>query len=293
MIDFGNIITAMVTPFDSSGDVNYDKAIELANYLIDHGTDTLLLAGTTGESPTLTHNEEYQLFKRIKSEIGTKALIMAGTGSNCTQTAIESTKKAEECGIDSILQVVPYYNKPSQEGLYQHFSTIAKNTKLPILLYNIPGRSGAALDVATIQRLVLDKNIVGIKEASGSADIISDLKSVLPSSFQLYCGDDALTLPCLENGAKGVVSVASHCIGIQLQEMVSFFHQNDFIEAEKIHKKYQSLFSVLFITSNPVPVKAALRLMSIDVGSVRLPLVDVTEEEKEQIKDVLKRLELI
>ncbi len=293
MIDFGNIITAMVTPFDSNGDVNYDKAIELANYLIDHGTDTLLLAGTTGESPTLTHDEEYQLFKRIKEEIGTKALIMAGTGSNCTQTAIESTKKAEECGIDSVLQVVPYYNKPSQEGLYQHFSTIAKNTKLPILLYNIPGRSGVSLDVATIKRLVSDKNIVGMKEASGSADMISSMKSELPNSFQLYCGDDALTLPCLENGAKGVVSVASHCIGIQLQEMVSFFHQNDFIEAEKIHKKYQSLFSVLFITSNPVPVKAALRLMSIDVGSVRLPLVDVTEEEKEKIKDVLQHLDLI
>jgi 4-hydroxy-tetrahydrodipicolinate synthase len=293
MIDFGNVITAMVTPFDKQGDVDYKKAIELANYLIDHGTDTILLAGTTGESPTLTHEEEYQLFKKIKSEIGTKALIMAGTGSNCTKTAMNATRKAEECGIDAVLQVVPYYNKPSQEGLYQHFSTIATHTKLPIMLYNIPGRSSAKLEVETIQRLAGVKNIVSIKEASGSVDIIKQLRAALPEKFKIYSGDDALTLSFLEAGAVGVVSVASHCVGIQLQEMVSFYHQEEYIEAEKINKKLKPLFDVLFITSNPVPVKAALRLMGMDVGSVRLPLVEANELEVNQINDVLARLKLL
>jgi 4-hydroxy-tetrahydrodipicolinate synthase len=293
MIDFGNVITAMVTPFDKKGDVDYKKAIELANYLIDHGTDTILLAGTTGESPTLTHEEEYQLFKKIKSEIGTKALIMAGTGSNCTKTAMNATRKAEECGIDAVLQVVPYYNKPSQEGLYQHFSTIATHTKLPIMLYNIPGRSSAKLEVETIQRLAGVKNIVSIKEASGSVDIIKQLRAALPEKFKIYSGDDALTLSFLEAGAVGVVSVASHCVGIQLQEMVSFYHQEEYIEAEKINKKLKPLFDVLFITSNPVPVKAALRLMGMDVGSVRLPLVEANELEVNQINDVLARLKLL
>jgi 4-hydroxy-tetrahydrodipicolinate synthase len=293
MIDFGNVITAMVTPFDKQGDVDYKKAIELANYLIDHGTDTILLAGTTGESPTLTHEEEYQLFKKIKYEIGTKALIMAGTGSNCTKTAMNATRKAEECGIDAVLQVVPYYNKPSQEGLYQHFSTIATHTKLPIMLYNIPGRSSAKLEVETIQRLAGVKNIVSIKEASGSVDIIKQLRAALPEKFKIYSGDDALTLSFLEAGAVGVVSVASHCVGIQLQEMVSFYHQEEYIEAEKINKKLKPLFDVLFITSNPVPVKAALRLMGMDVGSVRLPLVEANELEVTQINDVLARLKLL
>ena len=293
MIDFGNVITAMVTPFDKQGDVDYKKAIELANYLIDHGTDTILLAGTTGESPTLTHEEEYQLFKKIKYEIGTKALIMAGTGSNCTKTAMNATRKAEECGIDAVLQVVPYYNKPSQEGLYQHFSTIATHTKLPIMLYNIPGRSSAKLEVETIQRLAGVKNIVSIKEASGSVDIIKQLRAALPEKFKIYSGDDALTLSFLEAGAEGVVSVASHCVGIQLQEMVSFYHQEEYIEAEKINKKLKPLFDVLFITSNPVPVKAALRLMGMDVGSVRLPLVEANELEVTQINDVLARLKLL
>ena len=293
MIDFGNVITAMVTPFDKQGDVDYKKAIELANYLIDHGTDTILLAGTTGESPTLTHEEEYQLFKKIKSEIGTKALIMAGTGSNCTKTAMNATRKAEECGIDAVLQVVPYYNKPSQEGLYQHFSTIATHTKLPIMLYNIPGRSSAKLEVETIQRLAGVKNIVSIKEASGSVDIIKQLRAALPEKFKIYSGDDALTLSFLEAGAVGVVSVASHCVGIQLQEMVSFYHQEEYIEAEKINKKLKPLFDVLFITSNPVPVKAALRLMGMDVGSVRLPLVEANELEVNQINDILARLKLL
>jgi len=293
MIDFGNVITAMVTPFDKQGDVDYKKAIELANYLIDHGTDTILLAGTTGESPTLTHEEEYQLFKKIKYEIGTKALIMAGTGSNCTKTAMNATRKAEECGIDAVLQVVPYYNKPSQEGLYQHFSTIATHTKLPIMLYNIPGRSSAKLEVETIQRLAGVKNIVSIKEASGSVDIIKQLRAALPEKFKIYSGDEALTLSFLEAGAVGVVSVASHCVGIQLQEMVSFYHQEEYIEAEKINKKLKPLFDVLFITSNPVPVKAALRLMGMDVGSVRLPLVEANELEVTQINDVLARLKLL
>ena len=252
-----------------------------------------MLAGTTGESPTLTHNEEYQLFKHIKSEIGTKALIMAGTGSNSTQTAIEATKKAEDCNIDAVLQVVPYYNKPSQEGMYQHFEAISKSTKLPIMLYNIPGRSGVELQLPTLQRLVTLKNIVGIKEASGSVDIVKEFRAGLPKKFQIYSGDDALTFPFLKEGAIGVVSVASHCVGIQLQEMVSFYHQKDFVEAEKIHKRLQELFEILFITTNPVPVKVALRLMGMNVGSVRLPLVEARDEEVEKIKAVLSKLELL
>ena len=293
MVALGRLFTAMVTPFDKKGDVDYKQALELTNYLIDHGTDTILLAGTTGESPTLTHDEEYQLFKYIKSEIGTRALIMAGTGSNSTQTAINATKKAEECNIDAVLQVAPYYNKPSQEGLYQHFSAIANSTKLPIMLYNIPGRSGIDIHLSTIQRLATLKNIVGVKEASGSVDIVKQFREGLPKNFQIYSGDDALTFPFLEAGAIGVVSVASHCVGIQLQEMVSFYHQKDFVEAERIHKRLQELFEILFITTNPVPVKVALRLMGIDVGSVRLPLVDASEEQVTQIKNVLSSLDLL
>ena len=285
------VYTVMPTFFKES-EVDIDQLVNAIKIQIASGIKNIVLLGTTSETPTLTNEEQEKIVQTVWENFKGQVNIVVGIGGNNTKVTLENAFKFRHL-CDAFMVTVPYYNKPSQEGIYQHFSTIAKNTKLPILLYNIPGRSGASLDVATIKRLGSDKNIVGIKEASGSADIISSMKLELPNSFQLYCGDDALTLPCLENGAKGVVSVASHCIGIQLQEMVSFFHQNDFIEAEKIHKKYQSLFSVLFITSNPVPVKAALRLMSIDVGSVRLPLVDVTEEEKEKIKDVLQQLDLI
>ena len=246
-IDFGNIITAMVTPFTSSLQVDYDQAIKLAHHLLETGTDTILLAGTTGESPTLTHEEEFQLFKRIKHSVGSKAHVMAGTGSNCTKTAIQASKKAADAKIDSSLQVVPYYNKPSQKGMYEHFKAIANVSGLPIMLYNIPGRTGAFLEPKTVLKLSELPTICAIKEASGSVEVVETLKSLLPDDFLIYSGDDGLTLEFLKKGAVGVVSVASHCVGRKIQELILSYKQNNIQEAEKINQQLQELFDVLFI----------------------------------------------
>tara|TARA_B100001989_G_C24541545_1_gene467895 strand:- start:1295 stop:2176 length:882 start_codon:yes stop_codon:yes gene_type:complete len=293
MKNFGHVITAMITPFTKQGDIDFQAAISLAQHCFDNGSDTVLLAGTTGESPTLTHDEEFQLFKTVKKAVGPNCHIMAGAGSNCTKTAILATKKAKEAGVDSVLQVVPYYNKPSQEGLFQHFTHIADSTDLPIMLYNIPGRTGKNLEPITVQRFTNSPNICAIKEASGSVDAVQQLRSYMPESFDIYSGDDACTVEFMKAGAKGVVSVASHLVGNQLQQMVQLVLAGDTQQAEQINLKLASLFKVLFITANPVPVKAALRLLGKKVGSVRLPLVDATDAEVDEIKQVLQTLNII
>jgi 4-hydroxy-tetrahydrodipicolinate synthase len=290
---FGPLITAMVTPFDEKGKVSIPKALKLATHLAKQGTDTLVLAGTTGESPTLSHEEEYELFKKVTLALKGKAYIMAGTGSNCTATAIESTQKAEAFGVDATLQVVPYYNRPSQEGIYQHFKTIAKNTSLPILLYNIPGRTGRNMEPETVARLAEISNIVGIKESAGSVDQLKKIRALTPRDFMIYSGDDALTLPFMEHGACGVVSVASHCVGAKLKAMLTAFLAGNKAEAYRIEKELMPIFEVLFITSNPSPVKAALNMMGFNVGGVRLPLVQTTVQETESVKSVLKTLGLV
>lgn len=274
MTQFGRVLTAMITPFKEDGSVNYSIAEELAAHLVQHGTDTLVVCGTTGESPTLSWDEEYELF-RVVQKVAGKAKVMAGTGSNSTHEAISATQKADKLGLDGTLQVVPYYNKPPQAGLYQHFRQIAEATPdLPIMLYNIPGRTGQNLLPETIARLAEIPNIVAVKEASGNLDQVSQIRRSTAPEFTIYSGDDSLTLPMLAVGAKGVVSVASHLVGDQLQQMIQAFEQGQVQTATHIHLSLFPLFKALFTTTNPIPLKAALRLKGWQVGSTRLPLVE-------------------
>ncbi len=291
MTNFGRVLTAMITPFDREGKVNYAVAESLATHLADHGTDTVLLCGTTGESPTLSWDEEYELFRVVKAAVEGKAKVMAGTGSNSTQEAIEATRKAQALGLDGTLQVVPYYNKPPQEGMYRHFEAIARACPdIPMMLYNIPGRTGSNLLPETVVRLAQVPSITAIKEASGSLDQASEIRRLAPSEFAVYAGDDALTLPMLSVGGAGIVSVASHLVGDDLQGMVQAFESGNVAKARDIHLRLQPLFKTLFLMTNPVPVKAALALQGWEVGSVRSPLVEVSEEVTQKLKAVLNDL---
>ena len=294
MTSFGKVVTAMVTPFDREGQVDYGVAEKLAIHLVEHGSDALVVCGTTGESPTLTWDEEYKLFQVIKGAISTQGQVIAGTGSNSTREAIEATQKAAKLGLDGVLQVVPYYNKPPQEGLYQHFRSIAQATPdLPIMLYNIPGRTGQNLEPETIAKLAKMANIVAIKEASGDFDQVSQIRRRTPAEFGIYSGDDALTLPMLAIGCCGVVSVASHLVGEPLQKMVQYFEQGQSKSATDIHLQLLPLFKALFTTTNPIPIKAALRIQGWDVGGTRLPLSELPEPLHQQLEQVLKQQDLI
>jgi 4-hydroxy-tetrahydrodipicolinate synthase len=291
---FGRVITAMVTPFDEQGKVNYEVAEQLADYLVAHGSDGLVVCGTTGESPTLTWDEEYQLFGAVKKAVAGRAKIIAGTGSNSTLEAIEATQKAARLGLDGSLQVVPYYNKPPQEGLYEHFRAIALSCPdLPIMLYNIPGRTGQNLQPETIAKLAEIENIVAVKEASGSLEQACQIRRLTPSSFAIYAGDDFLTLPMLTVGGIGVVSVASHLVGEQLQEMIQAFATDKATLATEINLRLFPLFKVLFCTTNPIPVKAALNLKGWNVGGLRSPLCEIAPNLKQQLESVLTSLSLI
>lgn len=292
--DFGRLLTAMITPFDMEGRVDYAQAEKLAHDLIETGTDTLVVCGTTGESPTLTWDEEYQLFLVLKQAIAGKAKIIAGTGSNCTSEAIAATQKAAHLGLDGSLQVTPYYNKPPQDGLYAHFQAIAAaSPELPIILYNVPGRTGCKLEPDTVAKLAEIPNIVAIKEATGDLDQASHIRSITPPEFTLYSGDDSLTLPLMAVGAKGVISVASHLVGRQLQTMMQSFAAGKITEATEIHLQLFPLFKALFLTSNPIPLKMALRLMGSDTGILRSPMVAGNAELEAKIKQVLQDVGLL
>jgi len=291
-INFGRVMTAMATPFDSKGDINLKESIRLAHYLVETGTDTLVLAGTTGESPTLTHAEEAALFRAIVTDLKGKAKIIAGAGSNSTKTAIDASKRAHEIGVDGLLQVVPYYNRPSQEGLYQHFKAIAEATPLPILLYNIPGRTGRNMEVDTIRRLAQIPTIIGNKESAGSVEQVRQQRLATPKDFLIYSGDDGLTLDFIKAGAYGVVSVAAHCVGAHIQTMINMMLSGDESGAYALQKQLEPLYEALFMTTNPVPVKAALEMMGFEMGNVRLPLVPLTVEEKTQLYTVLEKYNL-
>jgi 4-hydroxy-tetrahydrodipicolinate synthase len=291
---FGQVVTAMVTPFTQDGQVDYAVAEQLAEYLVTHGSDGLVLCGTTGESPTLTWDEEYQLFQVVKQAIAGRAKILAGTGSNSTHEAIEATRKAANLGLDGTLQVVPYYNKPPQEGLYEHFKAIATAVPdLPIMLYNVPGRTGQTLLPETVARLAELSNVVSLKDAGGNLDHTSQVRRLTPSSFTIYSGDDSLTLPMLAIGAAGVVSVASHIAGDLLKQMIGAFFQGQPQVATEIHLKLMPLFKALFATTSPIPVKAALRLQGWSVGSTRLPLSSVPLEVEAELKAELMHLFLL
>ncbi|MEG3438443.1 4-hydroxy-tetrahydrodipicolinate synthase [Pannus brasiliensis CCIBt3594] len=288
---FGRVITAMVTPFDGEGNVNYAVAERLADYLIGHGSDGLVVCGTTGESPTLSWKEEYELFRVVKQAVGNRGKVIAGTGSNCTAEAIEATKEAAKLGLDGTLQVVPYYNKPPQEGLYEHFRSIAGATPdLPMMLYNIPGRTGQNMTPETIAKLSEIENIVAVKEASGNLEAACKIRTMTAPDFAIYSGDDFLTLPLLTCGAIGVVSVASHLVGEQIQTMIRSFSEGKTREAIEINLRLFPLFKGLFVTTNPIPVKAALNLTGWDVGGLRSPLVSLSPELQTGLERILREL---
>ncbi|QGQ46803.1 4-hydroxy-tetrahydrodipicolinate synthase [Metabacillus sediminilitoris] len=289
MIHFGRLSTAMVTPFDKNGNIDFQKTSTLIDYLINHGTDSLVIAGTTGESPTLSTEEKLALIQHTVKEVNGRIPVIAGTGSNNTAASIKLTKQAEELGVDAIMLVVPYYNKPSQEGLFQHFKAIAESTKLPVMLYNIPGRSAVNMTVDTIVRLSDIPNIVAVKEASGNLDAMAEIISRTKNDFVLYSGDDGLTLPVLSIGGVGVVSVASHIIGKEMQAMISAFISGNYISAAEQHRKLLPVMKQLFVVPSPGPVKTALQVKGLDVGSVRLPLVPLTSTERSELMDVINK----
>ena len=290
---FGRILTAMVTPFQESGEVDYELAIKLSNHLCENGSDGIVLCGTTGESPTLSWAEQHNLFVAVKGSLNPRSKVIVGTGSNCTSEAVEATKKAYEFGADGALVVVPYYNKPPQEGLYKHFSSIASEASdLPLMLYNIPGRTGCNLLPPTVNKLMNFPNILSIKAASGRIEEVTELRAACGSKLSIYSGDDSLLLPMLSVGAVGVVSVASHIAGLQLKMMIELFQKGEVSNALDIHEKLQPLFKSLFETTNPIPIKAALELKGWQVGSPRNPLTPLIKEKKENLFQIIQNLSL-
>jgi 4-hydroxy-tetrahydrodipicolinate synthase len=287
-MNFGQVLTAMVTPFDHNGEVDFNATRTLVNYLINNGSDGLVIAGTTGESPTLTTEEKVELFKFIVEVVNGRVPVIAGTGSNNTRASISLTRQAEESDVDGIMLVTPYYNKPSQEGLFQHFKAIAQSTQLPVMLYNIPGRSVVNMSVETIVSLSKINNIVSIKEASGDLDTMAQIISNTPSDFTLYSGDDGLTLPVLAIGGAGIVSVSSHIIGNEMQAMINSFKNGDVQGAASTHRNLLPIMKALFTAPSPSPVKAALNMSGITVGDVRLPLVPLSNEEKRVLQEALQ-----
>lgn len=287
--DLGEVITAMVTPFNENGEIDYNQVEGLAKFLVDNGSDAILVAGSTGESPTLTFEEEVELLSCVKSTVGNSVKVIVGAGSNSTKTAIESSKRVEKIGADAILQVVPYYNKPSQAGMIEHFSNIAKSVDLPILLYNIPGRTGVNMQPDTVVELANNyKNIVALKQSNMDLDLISELKTKLPSDFVLYSGDDSLTLPMLALGVYGVVSVASHIVGKEIKSMIRNFKTGEQKAALNMHIKLFPIFKKLFMAPNPVPIKQVLTEMNLINPYVRRPLVELSQKEIDELMFVAK-----
>lgn len=286
--DAGRVITAMATPFDKDLRVDYASAEKLADYLINNGSDALIIAGSTGESPTLTHAEELELFAAVKSAVGSRAQLIIGAGSNSTVTAVDASKKAQEKGADAILSVVPYYNKPNPKGIKLHFGSVAESVDIPMILYNIPGRTGINMNAETIAFLADKyKNIVAVKQSNSDLDLVSDIIAATPEDFAVYCGDDSLTLPMLSLGAIGVVSVASHFIGKEIKEMITSYNNGDVKKARALHYKCLPLFKALFTAPNPIPLKAALQKIGLSNEFVRPPLVMLEESEKEALYTVL------
>ncbi|WP_416731543.1 4-hydroxy-tetrahydrodipicolinate synthase [Fictibacillus sp. JL2B1089] len=289
-MNFGSISTAMVTPFDSKGNIDFGRTTKLVNHLINNGTDSLVVAGTTGESATLTTEEKIALFKHVVKVVDGRVPVIAGTGSNNTKASIDLSKKAEEIGVDAIMIVAPYYNKPSQEGIIAHYKAIASAVSLPIMAYNIPGRSVITFSVDTVLRLAEVPNIVALKDAGGNLDTMSEVIENTPDDFVVYCGDDGLTLPSLAVGSAGIVSVASHVIGNEMQTMIKAFRDGENKEAGRIHRKLLPVMQELFKAPSPAPVKTALQVRGLDVGGVRLPLLPLNQSEREALSIRLNSL---
>ena len=288
----GRLITAMVTPFDSRGKVDYAQAKKLALALIHSGSHGVVISGTTGESPTLTHEEKLRLFSEIKATVGNQGTVIAGTGNYNTAESIELTKEAEKIGVDGCLLVVPYYNKPTQEGLYQHFKAIAGGTNLPCILYNVPSRTITDLSPEIVIRLSQIDNIIGVKEASGKLESIARIIDNARAGFLVYSGNDSETLPILGIGGYGVISVASHLIGAQIREMIESYLRGKVQEAAATHRRLLPLVNALFVVSNPVPLKYALNKVGFAVGTPRLPLTEPDEKSAAVIDAALKNVHI-
>lgn len=289
-MNFGSISTAMVTPFDSKGNIDFARTTKLVNHLINNGTDSLVVAGTTGESPTLTTEEKLALFKHVVKVVEGRVPVIAGTGSNNTKASIDLSKRAEETGVDALLIVAPYYNKPSQEGIFAHFKAIADAVNLPIMAYNVPGRTIVSISVDTVVRLAEIPNIVALKDAGGNLDMMAEIIEKTSDDFLLYSGDDGLTLPSLAVGSAGIVSVASHVIGNEMQAMIQAFRNGENKEAAQLHRKLLPVMNELFKAPSPAPVKTALQLKGLDVGGVRLPLLPLNHAERTALSMRLNEL---
>ena len=292
MKKLGRLMTAMVTPFNEEGEVDYEQARKLALALIDSGSDGVVVTGTTGESPTVSKEEKLRLFGEVKSAIGEKGAVIANTGSYSTAESLELTKEAERVGVDACLLVVPYYNKPTQEGLYQHFRAIAQGTGLPGILYNVPSRTITNLSADTVIKLSQIDNIIGVKEASGDLGQISKIIANTSDDFLVYSGNDGDTLPIIILGGYGIISVVSHLVGKQLKEMIDNAVDGKIEGASRIHHHLLPLINAMFVVSNPIPVKYAVNHVGFKVGKPRLPLTEPDEKSATLIRDTLKNYQI-
>jgi 4-hydroxy-tetrahydrodipicolinate synthase len=289
-LDLGRIATAMVTPFQENGDIDFEAVERLIEYLLANGTDSIVVCGTTGESPTLSTEEKLQLIRFTVEKVNKRVPVIAGTGSNNTKQTIELTKKIESLGVDGVMLVAPYYNKPNQKGLYAHFEAVAEETTLPIVVYNVPGRTSSNIEAATTIALSKIPNIQVVKEASGNLDQISEILANTHDKFLVYSGDDALTLPLLAIGGRGVISVASHIVGNEMQAMIQAFEEGRHAFAAKMHQTLLPLFKQLFKNPNPVPIKYAMSKVGFHIEKVRLPLVEMTDEAKQEFDHVWEQV---
>ena len=288
MQKLGRLLTAKVTPFDEAGEVDYVRARKLARALLKSGSDGLIVSGTTGESPTLTTDEKIRLFAELKEEIGDEGAIVAGTGNYSTRESIELTREAERVGVDACLLVVPYYNKPTQEGLYRHFSEIAEKTSLPCIMYNVPGRTSCNLASDTVIRLSKVENIVGVKEASANFKQISEIVQGVDDDFLVYSGNDGDTLLLMTLGGYGVVGVITHLVGVQTKDMINKLLEGKTEEAAAIHRHLLPLVDAMFMVTNPIPLKFAMNELGFNVGPLRLPLCEPDEKTANTILSELK-----
>ena len=292
MAEIGRLLTAMVTPFDEKGDVDFEQAKKLAHALLDSGSDGIVLSGTTGESPTLTTDEKMRLFSEVKQSIGDKGVVIAGTGTYNTAESIELSQEAEKQGVDGLLLVVPYYNKPPQEGMYQHFKAIAGKTNLPCIVYNIMGRTGVNMTDETTIRLSQIDNIVGTKEASGDMNQIARIIQGASPDFKVWSGDDNQTFLIMSIGGYGVVSVVAHLVGNQIKHMMGLLLEGDVEGAAAEHRRLLPIFLGMFTESNPIPVKYAVDHLGLKVGGPRLPLVPPSGKAAAQIEKLLDQYEI-
>ena len=287
-MELGRLLTAMVTPFDEEGKVDYEQAKRLALALLDSGSDGMVVTGTTGERSTLTDEEQLKLFAVVKEAVGGRGTVMAGTGGNCTRESVEVTREAERVGVDAVLLVVPYYNKPTQEGLFEHFKAIAEGTSLPCILYNVPSRTVTNLAADTVIRLSQVDNIVGIKEASANMEQVAKIIDGTGEDFLVYSGNDGDTFHIMALGGYGAISVASHLVGAQIKEMIGKCLGGEVEAAAQLHRRLLPLIDALFVVSNPIPIKYALNYLGFTVGKPRLPLTEPDDKSAAVIRDALK-----